>query len=339
MNLFRNLRARNIASGFGYLSHPAGFEISDTWLTFSPGMTFGRALLVGLVDTVAAGGAIAALISLIGLSAGLVLSFAGPTGRKVLDRYVSLTRNVPVLLHVVVWYALFSQTLPPPRGAYRLGDLVLSNRGLILPFPRSFGGLTELAVGAGAAVALAGVLYIWKGRLSGRLGCAVAVAGCLAWICTLPMDKPVFRGFNYAGGWVLSVEFCALVIAIAVYTGGYVTEIVRGAVDSFPGGNVESAFALGLSRSQFFMLVMTPQVVRTIAPSMVNQYINVVKLTSLGIVVGYPDLVSVSNASLNQTGQAVEAIALILVIYLAISLVLSYTSHILFGRTAEIDSR
>lgn len=338
-NLFRNLRARNISSGFGYLAQPAGFEIGDTWIAFSPEMSSGRALFVGLTNTLVAGGAVAILITLIGLLTGGVLSFAGTGGRSVLRRYVALTRNVPVLLHLVVCYALFRQALPPPREALVLGNLVLSNRGIILPVPRGYGGFTHLAVGVVVAVAAAGILRIGSGRWSRRWGMAAGCVGFLAWFCVLPMDRPVLRGFNYVGGWALSVEFCALVLALGVYTGGYVTEIVRGAVDSFPRGEVEGAFALGLSRPHFFMLVMVPQVVRTIAPAMVNQYVNVIKATSLGIVIGYPDLVSISNASLNQTGQAVEAIALILAIYLTISLLLSFTSQRLFGHPTGTNAK
>ena len=338
-NLQHNLRARNIASGFGYLAQPAGFEIGETWIAYSPEMSAGRALLVGLVNTLIAGGVIAVVITLIGVLTGVVFSFGGSSGRAALRRYVALTRNIPVLLHLVVWYALFRQTLPSPRQAFVLGDVVLSNRGLVLPVPIDIGELRQFATGLAVAFGAAGLLRLVFRRWSRLWAVASGCAGLLTWVCLLPTDPPVLRGFNYVGGRVLSIEFCALVLALGTYMGGYVTEIVRGAVDTFPRGEIEGAFALGLSRSQFFLLVMTPQVLRTIAPAMVNQYINVIKLTSLGIVIGYPDLVSVSNATLNQTGQAVEAVALILITYLALSLLLSLASQLLFGDRGGATSR
>ncbi|TYL88451.1 ABC transporter permease subunit [Bradyrhizobium rifense] len=335
VNLSANLRARNIASGFGYLSQAAGFEIGETWIRYSSQMTIGRALLVGLVNTLVASTAIGILITLIGLCAGLVLAFGGEFGRASVKRYVGLTRNVPVLLHLVVWYALFREGLPPPRGAFTFGSIVLSNRGLILPIPQGHGGLIEPAIGLATAIGMIVVTRLFMGRWSKSWLAASIIGGIFVWLLLLPMNAPVLRGFNYVGGWVITPEFCALVLALAFYTGGYVTEIVRGSIESFPRGQVEGAFALGLSRTQFFFLVMTPQIARGIAPAMVNQYVNVTKATSLGIVVGYPDLVTVSNTALNQTGQAVEAIALILATYLAISLAVSFVSQCVFGEPAE----
>lgn len=333
--LFANLRARNIASGFGYLSHVAGFEIGETWIAYSPQMTIGRALLVGLANTLVASVAISIFITLIGLCVGLVLSFGGMLGQAVVKRYVSLTRNVPALLHLIVWYALFREGLPPPRAAYRLGSLVLSNRGLLLPVPESFGGWPELAIVASATAVLAIAARLIIGRWSPSWIVAAVAVGLVVGMTQLPMNAPILRGFNYRGGWVVTPEFCAVVLALGFYTGGYVAEIVRGAITTFPRGQVEGAFALGLDKIPFFLLIMTPQVLRGIAPAMVNQYVNVTKATSLGIAVGYPDFVSVSNTALNQTGQAVEAIALILATYLAISLIVSFVSERVFGDPVE----
>lgn len=334
-NLFATLRERNIASGFGYLSHVAGFEIGETWISYSPQMTIGRALLVGLANTLVASVAISLFITLIGLCVGLVLSFGGTFSQAVVKQYVSVTRNVPALLHLIVWYAVFREGLPAPRAAYTLGSFVLSNRGLIVPIPERFGGWYELAITLSTAAALALAARLTRGRWSPFWVVASALVGLVVGYSQLPMNAPVLRGFNYRGGWVVTPEFCAIVLALGFYTGGYVTEIVRGAITTFPRGQVEGAFALGLSKIRFFLIVMTPQVVRGIAPAMVNQYVNVTKATSLGIAVGYPDLVSVSNTALNQTGQAVEAIALILVIYLAISLTVSFISERVFGDPAE----
>lgn len=334
-NLFANLRARNISSGFGYLWQTAGFEIGETWIPYGPQMSFGRALLVGLVNTVVAGAAIGVLITVLATATGLVLAFGGQGGRAFLARYVSLTRNVPGLLHLLAWYAIFRESLPAPRNALTFGSLVLSNRGLALPVPAGLGGWMEAASAAGAALVLLMLIRAALGRLSRFWIVTCLCGGLLVWVAVLPHDVPRLRGFNYTGGWVVSPEFCALVLALSLYTGGFVTEIVRGAIDAFPRGQVEGAFALGLSRVQFFALVMTPQVVRTVAPAMVNQYVNVTKATSFGIVIGYPELVAVSNSSLNQTGQAVEAIALILVCYLSISLLVSFAAQRAFADPAE----
>lgn len=331
-NLMANLRARNIASGFDYIFQIAGFEIGESWIAYTAQMSTGRALLAGFINTIIAGGATALLITVIGAAAGLALSFGGAYSRTLLKYYVALTRNVPVLLHLVVWYAVFRETLPTPRGALSFGSIALSNRGLFLPYPRDFGGSTEIAIAVIAASVSAFSFRAVRGRWSLFWIAAAIGIGLLTWLISLPMNVPVLRGFNFVGGWTITPEFCALVLALGIYTGGYVTEIVRGAIDNFPKGQVEGAFSIGLSRTQFFLLILIPQLVRAIAPAMVNQYLNVIKGTSLGIIVGYPDLVTVSNTSLNQTGQAIEAVLIIMMTYLVISLLVSFLASRLASR-------
>ncbi len=337
-NTVQNLEERRIASGFGFLSREAGFEISETTLfDYSPLDTYMRALSVGLFNTfrvaligIMLATALGTLIGLARLSRNWLLS-------QLASAYVELMRNVPLLVHLFLFYAVIAEILPGPHEALNPVDAVfLSNRGINYPVPRPHWVYTWLAVALLAGVMLAWAFARWARRLQARTGKPVPVlAGGAALVGGLPLavylaagaplelSRPVFGGFNFSGGGVLSPEFAALLIGLVVYTAAFIAEIVRAGVLAVDRGQVEAAQSLGLSQRKTMRLVILPQALRVIVPPMTSQYLNLTKNSSLAVAIGYPDLVSIANTTMNQTGQAVEGIAIIMLVYLTISLGIS----------------
>lgn len=272
-NTAANLAARNIATGFGFLSREAGFEIGESLIAYGAADTYARALLVGLLNTfrVAAIGIVAATV--LGFALGLSTLSANPLLRGLARVYVEFFRNTPLLVQLFFWYALVTEVLPTPREAPSpLPGVYLSNRGIFFPLPGSV---------------------------------------------------PVLEGFNFAGGAHLSPELAALLLGLVVYTAAFIGEIVRAGIQAVPRGQLDAAAAMGLSRGQALRHVVLPQALRLVVPPLTSQYLNLTKNSSLAVAIGYPDFVSVVNTTLNQTGQAIEGIALIMAAYLTVSLAIS----------------
>jgi general L-amino acid transport system permease protein len=282
-----NLRARGIASGFGFLSRAAGFEIARGPIEFSSRDTYARALLVGLLNTLR--------VSLLGVVLATALGVAFGVARlsnvwvvsTIARGYLEVIRNVPLLLQLLFWYSL-SQVLPGPREALNpLPGVFLCFRGLFLP--RLFWHSS----------------YPW-----------------------LAVESPVLVGFGFQGGTSISPEFAALLVGLTTYTAAFIGEIVRGGVLAVDRGQSEAAAALGLSRAAILWSVVLPQGLRVIIPPTTSQFLNLAKNSSLAVAIGYPDLISITNTTLNQTGQAIEAIALAMTVYLAVSLSLSLAMNV-----------
>jgi general L-amino acid transport system permease protein len=337
-NTAQNLEQRKIASGFAFLEREAGFEISEsTFLSYSAADTYLRAIGVGLLNTfrVAAIGIILATVfgSLIGvarLAPNWLLA-------KIAGGYVELIRNVPLVVQLFFWYAVITENLPDPRAALSpLPDVFLSNRGIMFPVPGPHSIYPWLGVAFAVGAALAWRLARWMRRgqaLLGKSFRAVAAGAALAFGlplalffasgATLELDRPVLSGFNFSGGGSLSPEFAVLLLGLVIYTAAFIAEIVRAGVAAVDRGQVEAAHSLGLSRRQAMRFVILPQALRVIVPPMTSQYLNLTKNSSLAVAIGYPDLVSIANTTINQTGQAVEGIAIIMLVYLTISLAIS----------------
>lgn len=335
-NTIENLRKQNIASGFGFLSETAGFDISQILLAYSSQSTYGEAFLVGLTNTL--------LVAFIGIVIATILGFAIGIARlssnwlvaKLALSYVELVRNLPLLLQLLIWYVAVLRTLPLPQDALSLpGGTFLDVRGLHLPRL----GLDASGGSLIAVLALAIGCALWLRRLARRdreagrraprrmLQVAwalviVAPLGALAVaFATSSVSYPVLGRFNHEGGLSIEPEFLALLIGLSTYTAAFIAEIVRAGLQGVPRGQREAAAALGLSRRQALRLVILPQSLRIIIPPLTNQYLNLTKNSSLAVAIGYPDLVSVfSGTVLNQTGQAVEVILITMAVYLAISL-------------------
>lgn len=336
-NAAENLRRQNIASGFNFLNSTSGFDISQSLIDYTNTATYGRAFMVGLWNTV--------LVAVFGIFFATILGFVAGIARlsnnwlvaKIATLYVEIIRNVPLLLQLMLWYFGVLKSLPSPRQSYNFGDAAFLNvRGLYVPRPEWLVGsgfvLAALICGLLATIAVA----IWARRRQMATGQRFPTfwAG-LGLIVLLPLgvflllgrpvafDYPKLQGFNFQGGTAMQPEFVALVIGLTVYTGAFIAEIVRAGILGVPKGQWEASRALGLSSGQLLRLVVIPQAARIIIPPLTSNYLNLTKNSSLAIAIGYPDLVSVSGTILNQTGQAVEVILMIMGVYLTLSLLTS----------------
>lgn len=320
-NVQSNLQARNIASGFSFLSEPAGFAIGETSIAYRPADSFGRALVVGLINTLKV--SVLAIIgaTLLGSGLGLARLSGNPLLRGGARIYVEFVRNVPLLLHLLLLYAALLAVLPTFADAWRpLEGVLLSNRGLAIP---ALSGAAAIV----AALTTAG-LAAYAARRSTRLVQASVVlsAAALTLIVLSPdfaITTPRMGRFNIEGGWQLSTELLTLVCGLALYTAAYIAEIVRAGILSVPVGQREAAVSLGLTRAQSLRHVILPQSLRAILPPLASWHLNTVKNSSLAVVVAYPDLVSVVDTIINQTGQAVEGVAIIVAAFLTINLLIA----------------
>ncbi|HEX5092907.1 MAG TPA: ABC transporter permease subunit [Burkholderiales bacterium] len=337
-NTAHNLEARKIASGLGFLQREAGFEIGESpFLSYSAADSYARALSVGLINTfrVALIGIVVA--SVLGTLIGLARLSRNWLLAKLAAGYVELLRNVPLLVQLFFLYALITENLPGPRAAlHPLPGVYLSNRGFAFPLPAPdpvHGGMA-LALIAGAILAL--LLARWARARQARTGQPFpAFAAGAGLILGLPLlvflaagtphalAVPTLQGFNFAGGGALTPEFAALLGGLSLYTAAFIAEIVRAGVLAVDRGQFEASAALGLPRRRAMRLVILPQALRVIVPPLTSQYLNLTKNSSLAVAIGYPDLVSIANTTLNQTGQAIEGIAIIMAVYLTISLSIS----------------
>ncbi|MGT2512206.1 amino acid ABC transporter permease [Cupriavidus basilensis] len=349
-NTLHNLSTRNIATGFSFLDKEAGFSIGETAIDYSPADTYGRAILVGLANT--------AYVSFIGLIwatlLGAIIGIARLSTNWLASHlaalYVQCVRNVPLLLQLLVWYALISQVLPGPRAAlHPIPGVFLSNRGLLVPAIEG-GSTSAVIIGIVLAVLGTGVatsLRNWTQRRTGAYHTiwpwAIAMLltfPLLGWGLTgydLQLDTPHLSGFSFAGGWNFSPELFALLAGLITYTAAFIAEIVRSGIQSVSKGQWEAALSLGVKRSRALRLIILPQALRVIIPPTTSQYLNLIKHSSLAVAIGYPDLVSIVNTTLNQTGQAIEGILIIMCAFLSVSVVISLLMNLYNKRIALVE--
>lgn len=346
-NLQINLRSRNIATGFDFLAYEAGFAIGQHVIDYAPTSTYGRAFLVGILNTLYVASLGIILATILGTIIGIMRLSRNWLLAKFASIYVEAIRNVPLLLQLFLWYKVITEILPAPRQALQpLPGVFISNRGVGFPTPMFESTGTWIWIAAFVGFVLMIILRIWAKRRQDATGQQFPTGwGSLALIFGLPLvawfiggapttfSVPELRGFNFSGGGNVSPEFTALLVGLVTYTATFIAEIVRSGIQAVSHGQTEAASALGLTRTQTLKLVVLPQALRVIVPPMTNQFLNLTKNSSLAVAIGYPDLVSIANTTLNQTGQAIEGIAMIMAVYLAISLSISlfmnwYNKHI-----------
>lgn len=336
-NTLLNLQRLGVQTGFDFLSQTAGFDISQTLIAYDRTWTYGRAFLVGLLNTfyVAIVGIV--LATLVGFVAGIARLSSNWLVAKVAAAYVEVIRNVPLLLQLIVWYVVVLGGLPAPQNSLVLGEGIFLNvRGLFVPRPLPEEGFGGVLVAAIAAIALAIALARWARRRFEATGRGFPVFWTsLALLVGLPLlaflllgrplsfDYPQLGKFRVAGGLVLLPEFLAMVLGLAIYTAAFIAEIVRAGILAVDRGQWEAAYALGLSTGQTLRLVVVPQAMRVIVPPQTSQYLNLTKNSSLGVAIAYPDFFNVAGTVANQTGQAVEVIAITMAVYLSLSLAIS----------------
>lgn len=351
-NALINLDSRGIATGFGFLNDEAGFGIGLSLIEYDETHTYGRTFIVGLLNT--------ALVSVIGIIFATVLGFVIGVARlshnwlvsRFAAVYIETFRNIPLLLQIFFWYFAVLQALPSPRQSMSLGEAVFLNvRGLYFMKPVFEAGSILIAVALVAAICASIVLSIWannKQKLTGQQTPVVSIS--LSLIIGLPvlaffiagmpisLEYPELKGFNFRGGISIIPELAALVIALSIYTASFIAEIVRSGINAVSHGQTEAAMALGLPKGRTLKLVVIPQALRIIIPPLTSQYLNLTKNSSLAMAIGYPDLVSIfAGTTLNQTGQAIEIIAMTMAVYLTLSLLTSFLMNIYNQKVALVE--
>jgi general L-amino acid transport system permease protein len=338
-NTIDNLSRQGIASGFGFLRQPAGFAIPQTLIDYSELSSNGRVFWVGLLNTVLVAAIGIVLATILGFVIGLARLSSNWLIARLATVYIEVIRNIPVLLQILFWYFAVLQALPQPRDSIALlGDLFfLNNRGFYTPKPIYEAGFGWVAlVFLVALVAVIGLarwakrrhdatgqpfhtVYLGLGLLVGLPLVTFVLAGA-----PLTFEHPEMGRFKLQGGLVLLPELVALTLALSTYTAAFIAEIVRAGILSVSHGQIEAAHALGLKHGQTLRFVVIPQALRVIIPPLTSQYLNLTKNSSLAVAIGYPDFVNVfTGIVLNQTGQAVEVIAMTMGVYLTLSLLTS----------------
>ncbi|MBO1074937.1 amino acid ABC transporter permease [Roseomonas marmotae] len=331
-----NLEVRRIATGFGFLNREAGLPIAESLVPYTPASTYARALLVGVLNTLKVAVIGVVLATILGTLIGIARLSKNWLLSKLAGVYIEVIRDVPLLLQLLFWYTLM-QTLPAPRQSLNpVTGVFLSNRGLKLPWiqwedAHSF-ALLGMVLGAVATWFYARSARakqmrdgqprkVWPVALGLIIGLPVVIWAAMG--APWQGDIPALRGFNFQGGMSISPEYFALLAGLVTYTAAFIAEIVRAGVQAVPQGQWEASEALGLPRGRIMRLIVLPQALRVIVPPMTSQYLNLTKNSSLAVAIGYQDIVSIANTTLNQTGQAIEGITIIMAVYLTISLSIS----------------
>lgn len=349
-NIEANLAKSNIVLSFDFLSGQAGFDISESLVPVSSTSSYGSVILAGVLNTLTL--ALCCIIgaTVIGVLMGILRTSGHYLGERVAGFYIEITRNLPKLLILLALYLAMVTALPVVRESWSFFGLVqISNRAVYFP-------VIEQGIGLYWVIAM---LVIWPvallivGRVARRIQERTGIRYPVVWPVSIfilamiavpattglieyPLSWPVLRGFDFAGGGRISVQFLVLVLALSIYHGGQVAELVRGAIQSVPVGQFEAARASGLSFAQMTRLVILPQAVRAAVPSMGNQYLNITKNTSIALAVGYSDLVSVMTTSINQTFRPIELMTVSMGVYLGICLIVSWLVNIYNARVQMV---
>jgi general L-amino acid transport system permease protein len=352
-NALTNLESRGIATGFAFLDQSAGFGISQSLIDYTETDTYGRTFVVGLLNT--------ALVSILGIIFATILGFTLGVARlssnwlvsRIAAVYIETFRNIPLLLQIFFWYFAVLQALPSPRQSISLWDAVFLNvRGLSIPSPVFEPGsgliLATLIIGIGLSISVS----IWaknRQKLTGQItpvylyviGLCLVLPLAVYFITGMPIsaDYPVLKGFNFRGGISIIPELGALLIALSIYTAAFIAEIVRSGINAVSHGQTEAAMSLGLPRTRTLKLIIIPQALRIIIPPLTSQFLNLTKNSSLAMAIGYPDLVAVfAGTTLNQTGQAIEIVAMTMGVYLSLSILTSVLMN-LYNRKVSLVER
>ncbi|HBF43383.1 MAG TPA: amino acid ABC transporter permease [Desulfobacteraceae bacterium] len=333
-NTLVNLEKQSIATGLGFINKESSFEIGESIISYSAASTYGRALVVGALNTLK--------VSFIGIVITLILGTILGVARlssnwlvsKLASLYIEVMQDIPVLLQLFFWYALFYETMPSPRHALSpIAGLFLSNRGVAFAVPESNPVHKYIFLALVLGCAASWFISRWAKKRQDKVGKAfptfrvtigivvgLPMATWLVFGAPIKMDVPKLTGFNFQGGMTFSPEFIALLLGLVLYTAAFVAEVVRAGIQSVNRGQREAAMSIGMRPAPILNLVILPQALRVIIPPLTSQMLNLTKNSSLAVAIGYPDFVSVANTTINQTGQSVEGVALIMTLYLIFSL-------------------
>lgn len=333
-NTLANLERQAIATGFGFLDKQASFEIGESLIAYSAADTYAKALLVGALNTLLVAFIGVVITIILGTFIGIARLSTNWLVSRLAAIYIEVFQDIPVLLQLFFWYAFFYEMLPSPRQAINLfNGVFLCNRGLIFGIPAAHPAWKFIGLAFIVACVTVYLIRRWARKRQDRTGqifplVRVAAAVLIGlplitwWLGGAPtaMNVPVLQGFNFKGGVSVSPEFTALLLGLVLYTAAFVAEVVRAGIQSVSRGQTEAAMSIGLKPGQVLNLVILPQALRVIIPPLTSQMLNLTKNSSLAVAIGYPDFVSVAGTTINQTGQAIEGVALIMMVYLIFSL-------------------
>jgi general L-amino acid transport system permease protein len=352
LNFVAAAKARGLNLGYQFLKLPAGFPISDPGIEYDPQMSFGRAFLVGLVNTIR--------VSIVGIAIatvlGTLIALARLSNNWLLSRlalaYIEFHRNIPLLVLLFLWYFTVFQQFPSVENAITLpGPIFLTQRGVYMVWPRLSETGTLFALFLGIGIVLSIVTFIFLRRKRTIIGqntyhvqisiVILIVLPVIGWFASggrpLYLDIPSFMQKNFQGGMRIRPEFGSLLVGLTLYTAAFIAEVVRSGVQAVSKGQIEAARAVGLNNVQVLSLVILPQALRVMIPPMISQYLNLTKNSSLALAVGYQDLFSVGKIAINQAGRAVPVFILIMVSYLALSLITSFVLNIYNSRIQLVE--
>ncbi|HEX4547594.1 amino acid ABC transporter permease [Pseudomonas sp.] len=351
-NTQTNLQHRGITSGFGFLERSAGFGIAQHLISYTEADSYARVFVIGLLNTL--------LVTFIGVILATLLGFIIGVARlspnwiisKLATVYVEVFRNIPPLLQILFWYFAVFLTMPGPRNSHNFGDtFFVSSRGLNMPAAQMADGFWAFVISVLLAIVAIVLMCRWANKRFEDTGVpfhkfwtGLAILLVIPTLCALIFGAPLhwelpqLKGFNFVGGWVLIPELLALTLALTVYTAAFIAEIVRSGIKSVSHGQTEAARSLGLRNGPTLRKVIIPQALRVIIPPLTSQYLNLAKNSSLAAGIGYPEMVSLfAGTVLNQTGQAIEVIAITMSVYLAISISISLLMNWYNKRIALIE--
>ena len=334
-NLNFNLQRTGLQFSFDFLNNSAGFSIGETPIDYSPQDQYTKALWIGLLNTLRVILVGFVMTTLVGILVGVASFSENWLVRQLSVVYVEIIRNTPLLLQLIFWYFVVFLSLPRPREPLELpGPIFMSKAGMAIPWPPMTGTfwLGIGVIGAGAIVAY--FLWTWRTKLMVEQGAsgqpqlvgliAIAVAGLAILIFGLGWEGPQqLESGQIKGGLKLSVEYASVFFGLVIYTAAFIAEIVRGGIQAVSSGQWEAARSLGLQPGLVMRLVVFPQALQVIIPPLNSQYMNLAKNSSLALVIGYPDMVSVAYTTLNQTGRPLEVFIILMSTYLLINIVIS----------------
>jgi len=333
-NVQSNMAKQAIASGFGFMEKEAAFELGESIIEYSAADSYGRALVVGVLNTLKVSFIGIILTTILGTFIGIATLSSNWLVQKLATAYVELLQNIPVLLQLFFFYALFYEALPSPRQALNpFYGLFLTNRGVDFAVPAAHEAHGYMFW----AFILACIIVFFVNRWAQKrqdetgeqfptlwvgLGIIIGLPAIVWLVFGAPtaMNVPALKGFNFVGGFNISPEFSALLIGLVLYTAAFIAQIVRAGVQSISHGQTEAAMSIGLKQKHVLKLVIFPQALRVIVPPLTSQLLNLTKNSSLAVAIGFPDFVAVAGTTINQTGQAVEGVALMMGVYLLFSL-------------------
>ncbi len=333
-NTIANLERQAIATGFGFLEKEASFEIGESVIPYSAANKYARALLVGVLNTLLVSFIGVVLTVILGTLIGILRLSTNWLVSRLAAIFIEVFQDIPVLLQLFFWYALFYEVLPSPRQALSpFNGIFMSNRGLVIAIPEYAPAHLYMAMAFLAGCLVVYFLRGWARKRQAKTGeyfpvfsvsiGLLIVLLLLAWLAggaPTAMSVPQLKGFNFQGGLNISPEFSALLLGLVLYTAAFVAEVVRAGIQSVSKGQREAAMSIGLKPAQVLNLVILPQALRVIIPPLTSQMLNLTKNSSLAVAIGYPDFVSVAGTAINQTGQAIEGVAMIMIVYLCLSL-------------------